>query len=286
MTIAYLNGQYLPIEEAHISPLDRGFLFSDGVYEVVTAYQGHLFFIDKHLKRLSKSLAAIRLENPYKTQALHAIMQQLVQSNGEGNQYLYLQITRGPTGLRKHDIEANITPTLFAYSAPLEIPNYTQGVKVITLADTRWAGKAIKSIGVLPNMLSHQRALDAGAKEALLFDKDGHVLEGSRSNLFIIQKGTLITHPADHAILSGIRRQLTLHLAQKIGLPIEERPITKDELYAADEVWLSSSTWAICPVVQVDDHIISEQLGKHWQAIWQAWQHYKQAFIQGHEAHA
>ena len=266
----------MPAEQAKISALDRGFLFGDGVYEVIPAYNGRLFLIDEHLQRLANSLAAIHLSVQADWQD---ILQTLLQHNGGGDQIIYLQVTRGPDTTRQHSIPENIEPTIFARSSPLQaldLQKLSTGASATTLADTRWQHCHIKAITLLPNILLNQAAKAAGYDEAILIN-DGYAIEGTAANLFIVRDGVLITTPVCPQILGGVTRDLIIRLAHQHKLPIEERMIPTEELNRADEIWLSGSIKAICPIVQLNDQVVGNGCaGPYWQQMINYYQNYKQ----------
>jgi len=251
--LVYLNGEYLPPDQAKISAFDRGFVFADGVYEVIPAYGGRPFRLPQHLARLDNSLAGIRLANPLAACDWQTIFTRLVEAGGGGDQSVYLQVTRGPAE-RDHAFPKQITPTVFAYSQPLKYPESSQlaaGVAAITVPDIRWLRCDIKAIALLPNVLMRQQATEQGAAEAILI-RDGLMTEGSASNIFLVLKGTLVTPPKGPFILPGVTRDLALELARAHGLACEERAVTEAELRNADELMLSSSTKELLPITRLD----------------------------------
>lgn len=262
MSIAYLNGEFLPLAEARISPMDRGFLFADGIYEVIPVYGGTPFRLEEHLTRLERSLAEIQLPTPVARADWPALIEALISNNGGGNLSLYLQITRGTAAVRDHAFPpAGTPPTVFAMVSPMstpaaDSPDTTPGVAVITVQDIRWLRCDIKSVSLLPNILMRQQAVSAGATEAIML-RDGVASEGAASNLFIVHDGTVITPPKDHLILGGITRDLVLELCAAHNVPYREAPITEASLRSADEIWLTSSTREIVPVIRLDEQIIS-----------------------------
>lgn len=263
MTIAYLNGKFMPLDEARISPLDRGFLFADGVYEVIPAYGSTLFRLDEHLDRLDASLNAIGLANPLVRADWTTLFNDLIEQNGGGNIYIYLQITRGAAAKRDHAFPVPpVAPTVFAMTGQIatpaaDMPDTTAGVAAITLDDIRWSRCDIKSVALLANVLMRQQAVSEGAFEAILI-RDGFATEGSASNFFIVKQGIIVTPPKSHLILPGITRDLLVELARKHGMPVEEREITEAELKGADEVWLSSSTREVVPVTRLNGHPLGD----------------------------
>jgi len=264
--------------------MDRGFLFGDGVYEVIPVYAGKLFRLHHHLKRLNNSLDAVRIDNPLTAAAWGNMLQQLVKQNGGGDQAIYLQVTRGVAARRDHAFPADTTPTLFAMSTPVPESidiNSIPGAAAITLPDIRWKLCNIKAITLLPNVLLRQQAIDAGCAEAILI-KDGFAVEGAASNLFIVRHGLLITPPNGPALLPGITRDLIIELAANNAIPFREADISEDELFSADEIWLTSSTREISPVIQLDDHSITNgRPGPLWRRMIGLYQDYKSAIRQG-----
>lgn len=282
MSQVYLNGDYLPADEAKISVLDRGFIFGDGVYEVIPVYGGRLFRGPHHLQRLDNGLKAIRIDNPLSTEGWIEILEELIRQNGGGDQSLYLQVTRG-IAPRDHRFPDPSTPTIFAMSNPLtEVDLTTQkGITAVTLEDNRWLRCNIKSISLLPNVLLKQQAYDAEGGEALLV-RDGFVTEGAASNVFIIKGDTLITPPQSHHLLPGITRDLVIEICKREHISYELRPILKEELAEADEVWVTSSTKEIIPVISVDDQPVADgRIGSNWHKLTKLYREYKQAFREG-----
>lgn len=281
--IVYLNGQFLPLEQAFVPVLDRGFIFGDGVYEVIPVYGGRLFRLHEHLQRLDASLAGIRLANPMDHGQWAGVLNTLIGKNGGGEQSLYLQITRG-VAPRDHAFPANTAPTLFATSTPLKpvAPELlASGAAAITLEDIRWKHCHIKAIALLPNVLLRQQALDAGAQEAILI-RDGLVTEGAASNIFMVKNGVVMTPPKGPFLLPGITRDLVLELAVANGLPCRECDFSRDELLNAGEAWLSSSTRELLPITHIDGQAIgSGAPGPVWQRMNRLYQDYKRRLIAG-----
>ncbi|TVO76585.1 D-amino acid aminotransferase [Sedimenticola selenatireducens] len=272
----YLNGQFLRPEEGKISVMDRGFLFGDGVYEVIPCYAGRLFRLEHHLQRLDSSLHAIHMTNPLSTAEWQAILQRLIQQLPGTDQSVYLQITRGSTGKRDHAIPKEIQPTLFAMTQPAIYPDeasLTNGVKAITLQDNRWHRCNIKAITLLANVLLRSEAMDHGASEAILI-RDGQAVEGATSNIFIVKKQRIITPPKSEHLLPGITRDLVLELAGQQGMPFEESAISEQALNEADEIWLTSSSKEVMAVVELNGQRVGNgkpgpiysQIANHYQA--------------------
>lgn len=271
MSTVYLNGTYLPIHEAKISVLDRGFLFGDGVYEVLPIYSGKLFQYPLHLERLQKGLKAIQFQNTFDCEQLAEIFQGIIECNKENNiSGIYLQVTRGASENRNHIIPETYDPTVFV--CPIHYHTYSheeklEGVKVITYADIRWQRCDIKAITLLPNILAKTAAFEYKSEEAVLI-KGGYALEGSSSNVFAVLNNKIITAPANHEILNGITRQVTIKIIKNLRLEFEERKITEQELFTADEIWLTSTTKEIMPVTQVNNKTVKNgQAGPIWHII-------------------
>ena len=246
----YLNGHYLPLSEAKVSVLDRGFLFGDGIYEVIPVYGGNIFRLDEHITRLNNSLAGIRLTLNYSTAQWQALFQPFLRSDRD--QYLYLQITRGVAPKRDHGFPAHIEPTVFAMcSDMLPFAGRINGVKAITLDDSRWQFCNIKATTLLANILLRQQALDADCAEAILV-KNGYVVEGAASNVFAVIDDCIITPPKTNDILPGITRDVILELAHDHALNYSEDIIALEALQAASEIWVTSSTREIVPVIELD----------------------------------
>lgn len=273
MPVVYLNGEFMAPEAASISPLDRGFLFADGIYEVIPAYNGVLFRFSEHIERLERSLAEINLTNPHNREQWLSLCQDLVARNGGGNLSVYLQITRGAPEKRDHAFPVPaVTPTLFIMTGEIappaaDSPQTAEGVAAITLEDIRWSRCDIKSVSLLPNSLLRQQAVTAGAAEAILL-RDGQVTEGSASNVFIVSDNTIVTPPLGHAILGGITRDLVAELCEEHQLPFTERAITEAELNQAEEIWLTSSTKEVVPVTTLNGQRVGTgRPGPYWKQL-------------------
>jgi D-alanine transaminase len=249
----YLNGQFLPLEEAKVSVLDRGFIYGDGVYELVPVYGRRPYRLRQHLARLQRSLDGIRLANPHTDAEWEAIIAGLIGRMTFADQGVYLQVTRG-AAKRDHAFPAGVAPTVFMMSNPLALPSREQierGVAVVTAADERWLHCDLKTISLLGNVLARQLAVDAGATETVLF-RNGYLTEASASNVLLVRDGVIVAPPKDNQILPGITYDVAFELAREGGLPIEVRPVPKDEALAADEMWLSSSTKEVLAVTSLD----------------------------------
>jgi D-alanine transaminase len=252
MTV-YLNGRFLPLEDAKISVLDRGFIYGDGVYELIPVYHRRPFRLRQHLARLQRSLDGIRLVNPHGDAEWESIIRELVARTPFDDQGLYFQVTRG-VAKRDHSFPLDVAPTVFMMSNPLSLPTAEQverGVAVVTAIDERWLHCDLKTISLLGNVLARQRATDAGAAESVLF-RNGFLTEASASNVFIVRDEVILAPPKDNQILPGITYDAAFELARGSGLALEVRPISRDEALTADEMWLSSSTKEVLAVTTVD----------------------------------
>ena len=272
----YLNGDYLPLNEAKISVMDRGFLFGDGIYEVIPSYSGHLFRFQEHMERLENSLDTIRLANPHTREQWLKILIPLL--NFSLDQYIYLQITRGVAPKRDHVFPENITPTVFAMCSNIvPFENRDSGVKAISVDDSRWELCNVKATTLLANILLRQQAVEQGCAEAILV-KDGYVTEGAASNVFAVIDGILITPPQGNEILPGITREVILEIAQQNNIPYSEEIISLDALKTASEIWIASSTREIVPVVELDSEKVSDgKPGPVWQNMNRLFQAYKKS---------
>jgi len=283
MSQVYLDGKFLPPEQARVSVFDRGFIFGDGVYEVIPVFGGRLFRLPHHLARLDASLAAIRLRNPHTTEEWKTIFTRLMAEHGTSDQSIYLQITRG-VAPRDHAFPPNITPTVFAYSQPLKYPpveQLMQGVTAVTTDDIRWQRCDIKAIALLANALLRQQAIEQDAVEAILV-RDGVVTEGAASNIFIVSGERLVTPPKGPYILPGITRDLVVEIARAKKIACEEKPVGIEALRTADEVWLTSSTKEILPITRIDGHPVGAgKPGPMHARMFALYKEYKQAFVQG-----
>ncbi|MDP1771152.1 MAG: D-amino acid aminotransferase [Methylobacter sp.] len=272
----YLNGDYLPLDEAKISVMDRGFLFGDGIYEVIPSYSGRLFHFSEHMERLENSLSSIRVANPHDRVQWLEILTPLLDANLD--QYIYLQITRGVGTKRDHAFPENIAPTVFSMSSTIvPFADLDSGAKALSVDDSRWELCNVKATTLLANILLRQQAVEKGCAEAILV-KDGYVTEGAASNIFAVIDGILITPPLGQAILPGITRDVILELAEQNNIPYSEDIISLDALKTASEIWLTSSTREIIPVVQLDNDMISNgKPGPVWQTMNQLFQAYKKS---------
>ena len=259
MTI-FLNGEYMPIEEAMVPVLDRGFIFGDGVYEVIPVYSKRAFRLEEHLHRLQHSLDGIRLDNPHSIDEWTAITNKLIEANQGEDQYLYLHITRG-AAKRDHAFPSPpVSPTIFMMSSPLLSPPAAllqSGVGAVTATDNRWLRCDIKSIALLPNVLLRQTAVDAGCAETILIRRDtgdnaDFMTEGAASNIFVVKDGTLIAPPKDNLMLPGITYDVILEIAAANDIPSQVRKVGVAEVFSADELLMTSSTKEVMPITKLD----------------------------------
>jgi D-alanine transaminase len=251
---AYLNGQFLPLSEARISPLDRGFLFADGGYEAIPVYSRHPFRLDEHLRRLQITLDGIRLVNPHSIEQWRAIILRLIAAADFDDQTVYLQVTRGADSKRDQPFPQGVAPTVFLFTAPLISPTAAQresGVGAITTVDIRWGRCDLKSVALLANVLARQLAVDAGCSEAIML-RDGFLTEGSSTNIFCVKDGVILTPAKDCRILPGITYDVVLELAVRHGAAHEVRDVSEAELRCADELWMTSSTKEVLAIVTLD----------------------------------
>ncbi len=252
MTV-YLNGEFMPLEEARVPVLDRGFIFGDGVYEVIPVYSRHPFRLAEHLNRLQHSLDAVRIANPHSGAEWARLIGQVIARNEPEDQGVYLQVTRG-VAKRDHAFPKGVAPTVFLMSNPLVTPPAEQvakGVPAVSASDYRWMRCDIKSVALLANCLLRQLAVDAGAVETVLI-RDGFVTEGSASNVLLVKDGVLLAPPKNHLMLPGITYDVVLELAAAHGLPHEVREVTELELRAAEELMLTSSTKEVLAITSLD----------------------------------
>jgi D-alanine transaminase len=251
--IVYLNGSFVPMDEARVPVLDRGFIFGDGVYEVVPVYGRHPFRIAEHLRRLQYSLDQIKLRNPYSEQEWTRLILELVARCPHDDQSLYLQVTRG-VAKRDHVFPKDAVPTVFMMTNRLSTPTpemVARGVPAITAVDNRWLRCDIKSTALLGNVLMRQLAAEAGANEAIML-RDGQLTEGSASNVFVVVRGVIVSPPKSNLILPGTTYDVVLELAQQAGMPVEVRQVSEAELRAADEIWVTSATREVLAVTALD----------------------------------
>jgi len=254
----YLNGQFLPLAEAKVSVLDRGFVFGDGVYELVPVYSGKPFRLDAHLRRLQFSLDGIRLANPHSVGEWRERILQLIAQQDFADQSVYIQVTRGTPAegqpLRDHAFPSNVSPTVFMFAQPLVTATSAQkaaGVCAVSAVDNRWLRCNIKAISLLANLLLRQQAVDADCAETVML-RDGFLTEGAASNIFVVKDDVLRAPPPSSLMLTGITYDVVLELAAAHDIPHEVRAITEAEVRGADELWMTSSTKEIMAIVALD----------------------------------
>lgn len=283
MNIVYLNGVFLPASDAHISVFDRGFLFGDSVYEVIPFYQGEGFQLSHHIQRLRHSLRAVRIHSELDWAD---IVKELVEQNGGGNLSVYLQVSRGDVGERSHSFDEAMAPTVFACCQPIRDiyaldTGEVEPIKAIVTADMRGNRCDIKSTCLQPNIMVLQQARAQGAGEALQM-RDGLLTEGTSSNLYIVRQNVIYTPKLGSEILGGVTRQLVLELADEHGIQLQETDLDYEQLLDADEVWISSSTRAVVPVVEVDGEMIGDGVpGPLWKQMYQLFVEYHQVLMTG-----
>lgn len=281
--MVYLNGDHLPIEKASVSVLDRGFLFGDGVYEVIPVFGNQLLRLDSHLERLQNSLDRISQPNPFSNQQWEEIFNRLLEKNPGDDRAVYLQVTRGAYPVRDLKIQPDNKPTVFAMVLmvkPVEIVELAEGIETITIDDFRWHACDIKSISLVANVMLREQAARADVIDAIMV-RNGLVTEGTASNIFMVKNNVLITPPTSHYLLPGITRDLVLELAAKNQILTEVRDIEFDELASADEIWLTSSTREIAPVIRLNDSDVNDaKAGPLWHKMIRIYQDYKQVLRQ------
>lgn len=275
--MVYLNGKFVPLEQATVPVLDRGFIFGDGVYELIPVYSRAPFRMDEHLARLERSLGAVRIANPYGREQWRAVIGELVAQAPSDDQGVYLQVTRG-VAKRDHAFPAGVEPTVFAMSNPLVNPPAAlveKGATAVSAPDNRWLRCDIKSISLIGNVLLRQLSADAGAAETILF-RDGILTEASASNVFVAKNGLLLSPPKSNLILPGITYDVVVEIAQQLGLPLEFRDVRDAEVRAADEIWVTSSSKEILAIVELDGKPVGDgRPGALFRRAWQGYQEFK-----------
>jgi D-alanine transaminase len=278
LPISYLNGEFVPLREARISPLDRGFLYSDGVYEVMPVYDGRGFRFESHVARLKRSLAEIKMQDPHTPAEWRDILSTLITRNGGGDQYVYWQVTRGAEFGRNHAPLPDIPRTVFAFCAPLPATSKAvleNGVTCVTAQDTRWAQCDIKSVSLLANVLLRQLAVDANAAETILL-RDGELMEASSSAVHIVVDGTILSPPNSRKILPSTTRSAMEEVATRAGVQYRSARVTEEQLRSADEVWISAATREVQPVTRLDDQPVGTgKPGPVWRKVYEQLQQYK-----------
>ena len=275
--ICFLNGEFLPLSQAKVPVLDRGFIFGDSVYEVIPVYRRKPFRIADHLQRLQRSLSAIRINNPYHADAWSQLIGDLIKRNASDDQSLYIQVTRG-VAKRDFGLPQGLTATVFVMSHSLSTPSQEQietGIAAVTLTDIRWLRNNIKSTSLLGANMLRQYAIDVGGAECVLL-RDGYLTEGSSSNIFVVKGETLLAPPKDHLILPGITYDVLLELAAKQSVTTEVREIHESEVKSADELMLTSSTREVLAITQLDGKAVGHgKPGPVFQRLHRAFQDYK-----------
>lgn len=273
----YLNGQYLPIEEAKISPLDRGFIFGDGVYEVIPYYGGRGLRAHEHLLRLQRSMDELYLTNPYSIAQWETIISTLIAKNGGGNVGVYIQVTRG-VAKRDFPPPEGITPTVFLMVNALATPKpevYANGIRCVSIDDNRWLKCHVKSTSLLGAVLLKHEGNLLNGDEVVMF-RDGYLTESSASNIAAVKNGTILCPPMDNLILGGITYELMMELARKANLPLQVRRVSRKEVRNADELWIMSSTKEVVPIVALDGKPIGNGVpGPMFKKMYQLFQDYK-----------
>lgn len=284
--IVYLNGEYLPVDEARVSVLDRGFLYGDGVYEVIPVYGTNMLRVNQHIERLKNSLSRISLRSPFSEQEWIGIFDRILELNPGGDRSIYLQITRGVYPARDLKTENNSSPTIFVMVMPINavaVEELRKGIEAITLEDFRWHACDIKSISLIANVMMREQAKVANVVDAILL-RDGFVTEGTASNVFIVKDNVVITPPKSKHLLPGITRDLVIELAEANSIKCEVRDIKSDELINADEIWMTSSTREIAPVIILDKKPVANgKVGPVWGTMMAIYQDYKNQLRQAHE---
>ncbi|MBL4607766.1 MAG: D-amino acid aminotransferase [Pseudomonadales bacterium] len=271
-SVVYLNGSFIPQQDAKISILDRGFLFGDSIYEVIPVYQGVPFRLSQHLQRLHYSLDAIKLVTPFTDEAWTEIIHSLVAHNGHGSQSIYLQITRGAASTRDHAIPADIKPTVLLMSSPLSTPSLEHveapsALTAICVNDFRWGHCDIKSTSLLANVMLRQQAQEAGVDEAILI-RNGQLTEGSASNVFIVKDQIVLTPPKSEYLLGGITRDLLIEIMAQHHIECRQESIPQQALVEADEIWVTSSAKELAPLTSLDGLAINQGLpGPLWKKV-------------------
>jgi len=273
MSIAFLNGSYMPIEEVKISPLDRGFLFGDGIYEVIPSYHGKTVGFGPHIARMNDGLNAVEIKLNWSDDQWRDLCTTLCEKNGNGNLGIYLHVTRGADNKRHHAYPVGVEPTVFAYTFEIPEPpvpdrNTVKPYTCSTAHDLRWHRCNIKSIALLGNVMHFQQGHQKGDGEVLLYNDNDELTECGACNAFVVKDGVVATPPLDSQILPGITRALALKVLREEGsIPVEERIVTMDEVRNADEIWIASSSKELAPVIKLDGNPVGDgKVGKVWEA--------------------
>jgi D-alanine transaminase len=267
MSIAFLNGDYLPLEEARISPLDRGFLFGDGIYEVIPVRGGRPIGLSLHYERMCDGLSAVEIDLHWTLEQWRDVCSNLVDKNGGGNLAVYFQVTRGADNKRHHAYPVGITPTVFGFASEHAMSSEIKPLKISSAEDRRWRHCNIKSTALLGNVIHFQNSQAEGNDETLLYNAAGEITEGSAANVFVVKHGVAATPLLDNQVLPGITRRMLLDMLRKDGrVRVEERVVTLQEARDADEIWLTSSSKDVAPVVELDGEAVGNgQPGPVWE---------------------
>ena len=282
MSIVFLNDRYMPMEEAKISPMDRGFLFGDGIYEVIPSYDGELVGFAPHIDRMNQGLELIGIDFKWDVNKWREVCEALIEKNGSGNLGIYLHVSRGADSKRFHAYPSDVTPTVYAYAFEIPAANVpdkskAKAYKVATTEDLRWQRCNIKSTALLGNVMHFQHGHAQGYNETILYNANNEMTEGSACNAYIVKDGVVITPPLDNQILPGITRLMLLDiLAKHTDIQVEERVVTMDEVLAADAVWLTSSSKEIAPVIEMNGKPVGNgEIGDVWLAAQTAYTAHK-----------
>lgn len=289
--IVYLNGEFMPLAEAKVPAMDRGFLFGDGAYEVIPVYARRPFRLAGHLERLQRTLDGIRLANPHDVPEWTRLITELIARNAgvaRDEQSVYLQVTRGAEERRNFAFPASASPTVFLFCEPLVTPppaQCEQGVAAITAPDIRWLRCNLKTVSLIANCLLRQQAIDAGCAETVML-RDGYLSEGSASNIFVVRDGVLRAPPKNHLILPGVTYDVVLELAAAAALPVDVRPVAEAEVRGADELWLTSSAKEVLAIVTLDGQPVGRgaaagRPGPWFRRIYAAYQAFKREVMRG-----
>jgi D-alanine transaminase len=275
LPICLLDGVLVPAREARISPFDRGFLFGDGIYEVVPCYSGKPFRLAAHFDRMQAGLDALEIQNPYSRARWSELVHELITANGVGDVGIYIEITRGADSGRDFLPSPGMTPTVFGFCwalTPMRVEHLERGITGVTLQDIRWQRCDIKSVALLAPVLLRMEAKRLGADEAILL-RDGRLAEGSSSAIFVIKDGRAVTPPATHERLPSITRQVVADVLDTLRQPLEQREIFLHELYAADEIWIASATREAMPLTRLDGRTVgSGKAGPVWRRVFDEFQ--------------
>jgi D-alanine transaminase len=281
--IVYLNGEYLPVDQASVSVLDRGFLFGDGVYEVIPVFGLNPLRLDQHLQRLQNSLSRVSMKNPLGDSEWAEVFDHLLSQNPGDDRAIYLQVSRGAYPVRDLKIQENSKATVFIMILmvkPVDVTDIESGIETVTINDFRWHACDIKSTSLVANVMLREQATQANVTDAILI-RDGLVTEGTASNVFIVKDGVLITPPTSKHLLPGITRDLVLELAEENGVTCEVKTFSEAELNSADEIWMTSSTREIAPVVTLNGKSVGDKgAGPLWRKMINIYQEYKQQLRQ------